>query len=257
MHRIGAKECVRRRAAPVTTSGSPSWRSVSTAWSLAGSCSGSGSGGGAIAERLETKRLHRVHRGVYAVGYRRLSRLGWWMAAVLAGGPGAVLSHRCAAALWGILEGWPGDGGGHRAAPASPRAPASALTRPPSPPTSARSTPASPSPRSPAPCSTSPRCSSSTSSTARSSGPRRCGSPTRPPWLPSLDAPPGPPGDREPERRRSRQGRCARPHQERAGAALPHLRRRRSACRGRRRTSGCEAGRRLDRGRLRLARSSG
>lgn len=29
------------------------------------------------------------------------------MAAVLAYGPGALLSHRCAAALWGILEGWP------------------------------------------------------------------------------------------------------------------------------------------------------
>jgi very-short-patch-repair endonuclease len=66
-----------------------------------------GLGRGAIAARLRTKRLHRMHRGVYAVGHRRVSRLGWWLAAVLACGPDAVLSHRCAAALWGILEGWP------------------------------------------------------------------------------------------------------------------------------------------------------
>ena len=66
-----------------------------------------GLGRGAIAARLKQKRLHRIHRGVYAVGYRLVSRVGWWMAAVLACGPDAVLSHRCAAALWGILEGWP------------------------------------------------------------------------------------------------------------------------------------------------------
>jgi very-short-patch-repair endonuclease len=47
-------------------------------------------------------RVHRVHRGVYAVGHRRLSREGRWLAAVLACGPGAVLSHRSGAALWGI-----------------------------------------------------------------------------------------------------------------------------------------------------------
>lgn len=44
--------------------------------------------------------LHRLYRGVYAVGHRRLSVRGRWMAAVLAGGPEAVLSHRAAAALW-------------------------------------------------------------------------------------------------------------------------------------------------------------
>jgi predicted transcriptional regulator of viral defense system len=47
-------------------------------------------------------RLHRLHRGVYAVGHMRLSMPGRWLAAVLACGPGAVLSHRSAAALWGI-----------------------------------------------------------------------------------------------------------------------------------------------------------
>jgi very-short-patch-repair endonuclease len=47
--------------------------------------------------------LHRVHRGVYAVGHPRLSMHGTWMAAVLAIGAGAVLSHRSAAELWGLL----------------------------------------------------------------------------------------------------------------------------------------------------------
>jgi len=66
---------------------------------------GLGFGRRAIARRLEAKRLHPVHRGVYAVGHRRLSQQAWWMAAVLACGPDAVLSHRSAALLWGILEG--------------------------------------------------------------------------------------------------------------------------------------------------------
>jgi hypothetical protein len=46
--------------------------------------------------------LHRVHRGVYAVGHSKLTGYGHWMAAVLAGGPQAVLSHRSAAGLWGL-----------------------------------------------------------------------------------------------------------------------------------------------------------
>jgi very-short-patch-repair endonuclease len=49
-------------------------------------------------------RLHPVGKGVYAVGHRRLSRQGRWLAAVLSSGPGAVLSHRSAAALWGIRD---------------------------------------------------------------------------------------------------------------------------------------------------------
>ena len=46
-------------------------------------------------------RLHPIHRGVYAVGHRALTREGAWMAAVLVA-DGAVLSHRSAAALWGV-----------------------------------------------------------------------------------------------------------------------------------------------------------
>src|SRR3954451_18554662 len=49
---------------------------------------------------LAAGRLHEVHRGVYAVGHRRLSMRGRWMAGVLA--TGGVLSHRSAAALHGI-----------------------------------------------------------------------------------------------------------------------------------------------------------
>ena len=62
-------------------------------------------GRGAIAHRISEGRLRPVHRGVYAVGHRLLTRSGHWMAAVLACGPGAVLSHRAAAALWGIRGG--------------------------------------------------------------------------------------------------------------------------------------------------------
>ncbi len=61
-----------------------------------------GLGRRAIDVRVERGRLHRVHRGVYAVGHRGLSRDGHVMAAVLAGGEGAVVSHRSAGALWGV-----------------------------------------------------------------------------------------------------------------------------------------------------------
>jgi REase_MTES_1575 len=61
-----------------------------------------GPGRRAIDHRVERGRLPVVHHGVYAVGHVVLSREGRWMAAVLAAGPGAVLSHRSAAALWGL-----------------------------------------------------------------------------------------------------------------------------------------------------------
>jgi very-short-patch-repair endonuclease len=46
--------------------------------------------------------LHRLHQGVYGLGYLPLTRRGEWTAALLAMGEGAVLSHRSAAALWKI-----------------------------------------------------------------------------------------------------------------------------------------------------------
>lgn len=57
-----------------------------------------------IEARLANGRLHRLFRGVYAVGRPHVERTGWWMAAVLACGDGAVLSHASAAALYRVLE---------------------------------------------------------------------------------------------------------------------------------------------------------
>jgi predicted transcriptional regulator of viral defense system len=57
-----------------------------------------------IYRRIRAGRLHRVHQGVYAVGHKRLTQRGRWMAAVLAGGEGAYLSHRSAAALRQLLR---------------------------------------------------------------------------------------------------------------------------------------------------------
>jgi len=56
----------------------------------------------AIKHRIAVGRLHPIHRGVYSVGRPAVSDYGQWMAAVLACGGGAVLSHSSAAALWRI-----------------------------------------------------------------------------------------------------------------------------------------------------------
>jgi very-short-patch-repair endonuclease len=53
--------------------------------------------------RIEAGRLHRIYAGVYSLAPRQLlSRHGHWMAAVLASGSDALLSHWSAAALWGV-----------------------------------------------------------------------------------------------------------------------------------------------------------
>lgn len=59
---------------------------------------------GAIDWRLKSGRLRTTHRGVYAVGHGPLSQRGQWMAAVLAYGKGALLSHSGAGALWGLMR---------------------------------------------------------------------------------------------------------------------------------------------------------
>ena len=61
----------------------------------------------AISVRVRRGQLHRVRRAVYAVGHEAWNLYGHFMAAVLAGGVGAVLSHFAAAALWGF---WRWDG---------------------------------------------------------------------------------------------------------------------------------------------------
>lgn len=63
-----------------------------------------GFGRRSIQHRLERGRLFPVSLGVYAVGWPALNQKRRWMAAVLAGGDDAVLSHRSAAALWGFAN---------------------------------------------------------------------------------------------------------------------------------------------------------
>ncbi len=58
----------------------------------------------AIEHRLKVGRLHPITRGVYSVGRAELSPKGRWMAATLACGEAACLSHRSAAALYGICN---------------------------------------------------------------------------------------------------------------------------------------------------------
>jgi very-short-patch-repair endonuclease len=65
-----------------------------------------GLGPEAIKYRLRTGRLHRIYPGVYAVGHSRLHPVDRSMAAVLACGRGAVLSHASAASLWGFFRRW-------------------------------------------------------------------------------------------------------------------------------------------------------
>jgi very-short-patch-repair endonuclease len=61
-----------------------------------------GLGDDAVDGRLARGRLHPLHRGVYAVGHTALKPEGRWMAAVLALGGNAVLSHSTAARAWDL-----------------------------------------------------------------------------------------------------------------------------------------------------------
>jgi very-short-patch-repair endonuclease len=81
-----------------------------------------GVGPATVERAMRDRRLLRIHRGVYAFGHRALRPEGWWMAAVLACGEGAVLSHRSAAVAWTLLK--PADG---RIEVTSPRAGGAAL----------------------------------------------------------------------------------------------------------------------------------
>jgi hypothetical protein len=63
-----------------------------------------GMGTKGISDWVRAGRLHRLYRGVYAVGHDRLRLEGRWLAAVFACGRGAVLSHRDAAALWELRQ---------------------------------------------------------------------------------------------------------------------------------------------------------
>jgi very-short-patch-repair endonuclease len=72
----------------------------------------------AIDRRIASGRLHPVYRGVFALGHTVLTTEGRWMAAVLASGDGAVLSHTSAAALWQLRPS--GSGSIHVTLPGDP-----------------------------------------------------------------------------------------------------------------------------------------
>ncbi len=131
-------------------------------------------GASGVRARVSAGRLRRIHRGVYAVGPGRLGGCGEWMAAVLACGPSAVLSHRSAAALWGLRAdrrdradvSVPGPGGRSRPGIQIHRSSTLRSQTPPS-------TKVFRSPPSPVHCSTSPRPSTNGVSSERSSR-QRC-----------------------------------------------------------------------------------
>jgi hypothetical protein len=57
-----------------------------------------------IDDRVRTRQLVVLHRGVYALGHAQLRPEGWWLAAVAAYGRHAALSHHSAGSLWGLLD---------------------------------------------------------------------------------------------------------------------------------------------------------
>jgi hypothetical protein len=63
-----------------------------------------GLGEGLIDCRVKSKRLIPLFSGVYGVGHDVISRRGWWHAGLLSAGPGAVLSHTTAAAVWDLMQ---------------------------------------------------------------------------------------------------------------------------------------------------------
>ncbi len=76
-----------------------------------------GLGRKAIENRIARGLLHRLHRGVYAVGHRAPSEYQRFMAAVLVCGDGAALSHQSAAYLWEFLK--PEEGPVHVTSPST------------------------------------------------------------------------------------------------------------------------------------------
>lgn len=77
----------------------------------------------AVSRAVAAGRLHRLHRGVYAVGHPNVSLHGRCLAAVLTCGPDALLSHRSAAWLWGLSRGGPAPFAVTSPVPRRPRPP--------------------------------------------------------------------------------------------------------------------------------------
>lgn len=68
-----------------------------------------------VEREVAAGRLHRLHRGVYAVGHKRITWHGYCLAAVLANSP-SVASHFTAGWLWGLTLNRP-DGKFHLTTP--------------------------------------------------------------------------------------------------------------------------------------------
>jgi predicted transcriptional regulator of viral defense system len=79
-----------------------------------------GWGNDAVDWQVRRRRIRRVHHGIYVVGHAALTRNGHFMAAVLACGDHAALSHFSAAVLWGMLS---SDGKIHVTTPTGRRRP--------------------------------------------------------------------------------------------------------------------------------------
>jgi very-short-patch-repair endonuclease len=99
--------------APMTVSGSREQRIAEIAAAQRGRITreqmlAAGLSNGAIGRRAASGALRRLHPGVYAVGPPVAVTLADETAALLACGEGALLSHRTAATLWGLLR--PGFG---------------------------------------------------------------------------------------------------------------------------------------------------
>jgi predicted transcriptional regulator of viral defense system len=65
-----------------------------------------GFSGRTVQQRERARRLHRIHQGTYSLLPGPVTVRAKFMAAVLASGPEAVLSHRSAAYLWGLVDDW-------------------------------------------------------------------------------------------------------------------------------------------------------
>lgn len=66
-----------------------------------------GLGRRAVGHRLENGRLVPIHTGVYALGHAPQAAIDRAYGALLACGPGALLSHSTAACVWGVDDRWP------------------------------------------------------------------------------------------------------------------------------------------------------
>ena len=149
--------------------------SASTGRSPGSSCSRSASARGRSRIGCSATSYSASTAGSMRSGTDASTQDGFLLAAVLASGEDALVTHRSAGAVWQIRR-WAGPI--ELTVPWMRRTPGLKLYESAIPPTSAPTSAASPSRPSPARCSTSPRCSARPTSSLPSNRPRRCGSRT-------------------------------------------------------------------------------